>query len=1010
MFRTACIFAALALCAATAPPRISLELASDNWKTGTTNTLPVSGKADHPLVAGATNKDVAKSCEADNSGSSAANAALCDFPIAKAYDHLDDQTSATINVQTVIKLLDTLKEDLTDPVAVADQVYASLADLTNPRDSLPAVQTRSTYIFEYDAHDQAMNHAAQVTFVLVINDVTKPGIDTTTAGVLATNTCEAGAQAMDICARDVELPNHWTCTDPTLLDTMVATVVETSTCPPTWIEWTRAHTCGVGCTISTQATCTDHADRYGEGGVSNSDDKTYTRTVTDNTAPVFSNHDDVSLECDRARTGITESDFAFTTALDNTYTMSAAYMADVTYYAVDTNAVTAFNAAWHTSKLIDSADGLDVQTTTLSFGAKDGCDNEASTSRVITVTDTTPPTFTAEANMNDASALVTERNQGHPKAAHKIENGIRTFDISPNNHALFAEKCESHTNGGITHQNFGVAQAAACKAAIEGGLETVWSCTDASECHLDSHSVDTSKGFMLHANAQFSDTCCLDVNTMPTATWTTPFDPKIVGTYTRQFTKFDCTGVHSASVDFTVVLQDIDAPIIHMESCDPINYVRHGVGGSALHQLSNTVTDGCRNIYEASNAVEYTDSGAQCHDYVDGVLSHAVEVSGQVVNMRIVGTYLISYNCADLSGNAATPVTRTVIIEDTTPPTLRFDSARSQGVAMNFVEAGFPYDDAGVTMSDSLDMECIYDDVEISADVAYCNSSGEHGVVGKNGDTVTDGEKYWEKPSCNAIKTALTASALPLTNGQYIITTTAAQRTLVNCYFGEVGTPIANAITFIVYTGGDFQVAPASGDCTNTLGSNAERMGAGAHNVAALKQSPEFLGMSGPTATQAAIDYTDAVESQHVACVINNNAAADADPHPNDALTQTNALAQVNRGHAEPGVYVITFWGNDRVGNQAVNIMRTVIVKDTLPPVISLLHPDSGAVLAQGDSKVVGLDSRTNYDAGTGAAHHAYMAETTSVNGWFIGAVACAVSGVALLATSMKKTPTSVPV
>lgn len=109
-------------------------------------------------------------------------------------------------------------------------------------------------------------------------------------------------------------------------------------------------------------------------------------------------------------------------------------------------------------------------------------------------------------------------------------------------------------------------------------------------------------------------------------------------------------------------------------------------------------------------------------------------------------------------------------------------------------------------------------------------------------------------------------------------------------------------------------------------------------------------------------------------------------------------------------MYVITFWGNDRVGNQAVNIMRTVIVKDTLPPVISLLHPDSGAVLAQGNKNVVGLDSRTNYDAVTGAAHHAYMAETTSVNGWFIGAVACAVSGVALLATSMKKTPTSVPV
>merc|ERR1712072_1683821 len=89
--------------------------------------------------------------------------------------------------------------------------------------------------------------------------------------------------------------------------------------------------------------------------------------------------------------------------------------------------------------------------------------------------------------------------------------------------------------------------------------------------------------------------------------------------------------------------------------------------------------------------------------------------------------------------------------------------------------------------------------------------------------------------------------------------------------------------------------------------------------------------------------------------------------------------------------------------NAADKISRTVIVKDTLPPVISLLNPVTGTILASGSNTALGLGD-------TSTPVPKYMAETTSVNGWFIGAVACAVSGVALLATSMKKTTTAVPV
>merc|ERR1711871_439373 len=72
--------------------------------------------------------------------------------------------------------------------------------------------------------------------------------------------------------------------------------------------------------------------------------------------------------------------------------------------------------------------------------------------------------------------------------------------------------------------------------------------------------------------------------------------------------------------------------------------------------------------YVRTYTLEYTDQGATCEDYVDGTLSHAVEVSGQVVNMRIPGTYTINYDCQDLSGNGATQKTRVVVIQDNDCP------------------------------------------------------------------------------------------------------------------------------------------------------------------------------------------------------------------------------------------------------------------------------------------------------------------------------------------------------
>merc|ERR1712028_293004 len=115
---------------------------------------------------------------------------------------------------------------------------------------------------------------------------------------------------------------------------------------------------------------------------------------------------------------------------------------------------------------------------------------------------------------------------------------------------------------------------------------------------------------------------------------------------------------------------DPDAPIVQMIGCDGSYPVTTPALEGCVNHIDATPSAGdiCVAGVQAIDALQYEDQGASCHDFVDGSLSHAVEVSGQVVDMKIPGTYLIHYDCQDLSGNRAETSIRTVIIYDTTAP------------------------------------------------------------------------------------------------------------------------------------------------------------------------------------------------------------------------------------------------------------------------------------------------------------------------------------------------------
>jgi hypothetical protein len=133
-----------------------------------------------------------------------------------------------------------------------------------------------------------------------------------------------------------------------------------------------------------------------------------------------------------------------------------------------------------------------------------------------------------------------------------------------------------------------------------------------------------------------------------------------------------------------------------------------------------------------------------------------------------------------------------------------------------------------------------------------------------------------------------------------------------------------------------------------------------------------------------------------------------------------------NKDRQVTGYYTIDYNVKDDEGNAAVTVTRTVVVKDTLPPVIVVSHGDLSRPLGSGNQKYnVHPYDDPKYGPGyrmkgrNSAGYVALSEESTSqgVNGWVIGAIASAVTGLALLGYagySMKRTGytavTSVPV
>ncbi|MFH1985857.1 MAG: immunoglobulin-like domain-containing protein [Pseudomonadota bacterium] len=125
-----------------------------------------------------------------------------------------------------------------------------------------------------------------------------------------------------------------------------------------------------------------------------------------------------------------------------------------------------------------------------------------------------------------------------------------------------------------------------------------------------------------------------------------PVNVKVVGAYTVTYNVKDAAGNSATEVTRTVNVVDTTKPIITLTGSSPTTV-----------ELSSI----------------YTDAGATASDNYDGNITAKI-VTTNPVNANAVGSYTVTYNVSDAAGNAATAVTRTVVVQDTTKPVIAITS------------------------------------------------------------------------------------------------------------------------------------------------------------------------------------------------------------------------------------------------------------------------------------------------------------------------------------------------
>jgi hypothetical protein len=320
-------------------------------------------------------------------------------------------------------------------------------------------------------------------------------------------------------------------------------------------------------------------------------------------------------------------------------------------------------------------------TTTITWTATDSNGRTASCQQTITVTvnDTTPPTITAPPDVNistppgttgSCGLVVGETELGTPNASDNCTVNVTRTGVPSGGFFPVGTTVVTYTardgagNTATATQNVTVTDATPPIIAAPPDASYV--------CQSDVPAANPSqatRGVVLDDNgnplppAPPSDNCGTPTVTVSESRSGagSASSPLII---TRTFTATDAAH-NSASATQTITVIDNVPPSLSLNG-------------------ASSVTVECH--------TSFTDPGATASDNCAG--SIPVTVSGSL-NVNAPGSYTLTYNASDAAGNPATPVTRTVTVVDTTPPTITLNGANPMTV-----ECHTAFSDPGATAND----------------------------------------------------------------------------------------------------------------------------------------------------------------------------------------------------------------------------------------------------------------------------------------------------------------------
>ncbi len=357
-------------------------------------------------------------------------------------------------------------------------------------------------------------------------------------------------------------------------------------------------------------------------------------------------------------------------------------------------------------------------STTITYRARDAAGNlSAPVTQTVTITDDTKPRITAPADPATAYVCPSDVPAANPAQA-------TLGAIDENNNVLPPDNCSTPTVA-VTETRSGAGSAsspliitrtftatdAAGNSASDDQVITVidnvaptLTLNGPSSVTVECHTSFTDQG------ATTSDNCA----DSGAVTVSGSVDVNTPGTYTLTYNATDAAGNAAPPVTRTVTVVDTIKPVISLNG-------------------SSTMTVECH--------TSFSDPGATASDSCDS--SVPVSTSGSV-DVETPGTYTLTYNASDDSGNQADTVTRTVTVVDTIAPTITL-----KNVNISFWPPNHSY--KTVTVADLVQGASDGCDETIDVNDVFISQVSSDEAVNGNGDGNTGADIVIAGSGCKSV-------------------------------------------------------------------------------------------------------------------------------------------------------------------------------------------------------------------------------------------------------------------